>query len=250
MKNYILVHGAWGNAQEFDAVVKLLSEDGSRVTAIDLPGHGGNRVAIADVTMDAYIQKVVNEINGIEGKVILIGHSLAGFVISNVAEAIPEKIDRLIYIAAMLPKNGDVPLALMQSDKDGELLAEIIFSEDESYATLEENTIRSILLHDVKDQEHLNNSIPLFYMKQATQPFMAVAKLSEPKFGSVPKYYIRATKDKVLSPSLQDEMLANWKVDKVSTLTSGHFPLTSIPAGLVTAIKAFDASIEELSKVA
>jgi pimeloyl-ACP methyl ester carboxylesterase len=250
MKHYVLVHGAWGSATEFDKVVKLLSANGSRVMAVDLPGHGENHLPIADVSMDAYIQTVVDTITDIDEKVILVGHSLGGFVISHVAEAIPEKIDRLIYVAGMLPKTGDVPLGLMQSDRDGKLLPQIVFSEDESYATLEEKTIRDILLHDVKDEAHLTESIPLFFMKQAPQPFMVSAQLSEEKFGAVPKYYIRASMDKVLSPTLQDEMLSNWKVEQVLTLESGHFPLTSIPNPLVEAIKAFADPVETIQKVA
>ncbi len=250
MKNYLLVHGAWGNAAEFDEVVKLLSTDGSLVTAIDLPGHGENKSPIAEVTMDAYVQSVINTITELDKKVTLVGHSLAGAIISQVAEIIPESIDRLVYVAAMLPKSGDTPLGLMQSDKKGELLPKIIFSADQTYATLKEEDIRGILLHDVKDEAHLTKSIPLFFMKQATQPFMATAQLSEEKFGSVPKYYIRATIDKVLSPSLQDEMISNWKVEQVFTLKSGHFPLTSIPEQLVDTINLSGDLNETTQKVA
>lgn len=242
MKNYILVHGAWGAAWEFNEVAALLSADGSNVIAVDLPGHGDNKAPINEVTMDAYVQTVTNVINDQNDKVILVGHSLAGAVISQVAEIIPDKIDRLIYVAAMLLKTGESPLEMMQSDKDGELLANVIFSEDQTIATLNADTIRNILLNDVKDEERLEKLIPEFFMEQSTEPFMATAQLSEENFGSVSKYYIRASIDKVLSPALQDKMISNWKVEKVFTLESGHFPLTSVPEDLVDIIKI--ASIE------
>jgi len=236
MKNYLLVHGAWGNAKEFDEVVTLLSANGNKVTAIDLPGHGESNESIADVTMDAYVQRVIETINDIDEKVILIGHSLGGAIISQVAEAIPENIDRLIYVAGMLPKTGDTPLELMQGDEGGELFAKIIFSDDQSYTTLTSDLVRNILLHDVTDKVRLERLIPEFLMEQSTQPFMASAQLSEEKFGSVEKYYIRASLDKVLSPSLQEKMLSNWDVEKVYTLESGHFPLTSMADRLVEVI--------------
>jgi len=250
MNNYILVHGAWGAASEFDEVTKLLSADGSRVTAIDLPGHGGNKVAIADITMDAYVESVIDAINTVDEKIILVGHSLAGAIISQVAEAIPEKIERLIYVAAMLPKTGDTPLGLMESDEKGELLPRIVFSEDQSYATITEQDVREVLLHDVKEEALIKKSIPIFLMNQSTQPFMAPVQLSEEKFGSVPKYYIRANLDKVLSTSLQDEMLRNWKVARVSSLDSGHFPLISIPERLVDTIKLLSNDVETVQLVA
>jgi pimeloyl-ACP methyl ester carboxylesterase len=121
-KTFILIHGAWGAAWVFDEVNKLLSKDGSKVYVFDLPGHGENQKEISDVTMDAYVNHIDNFISKIDGKVILVGHSLGGAIMSQVAERISNKIEKLIYVAAMLPKNGDSPLGLIKSDKYGQLL--------------------------------------------------------------------------------------------------------------------------------
>lgn len=238
MRNYILVHGAWGAAWEFNNVAKSLIREGNNVIALDLPGHGENKAEISDVTMNSYVQTVVNAVNNLDEKVVLVGHSLAGAVISQVAEIIPKKIEKLIYVAAMLLKNGDSPLSVMQNDPDGELLPKAIFSEDGSYVTLSQKTVRNILLNDVDDEAYLDSIVPKFLFKQATEPFMAKAQLSDENFGSVAKYYIKALIDKVISPSAQDKMLTNWPVDKIFTLKSGHFPLTSIPEELVKTIKS------------
>lgn len=236
MKNYLLVHGAWGAAWEFDKVSELLSNEGHNVIAIDLPGHGENKANIANVTMNSYVQTVVDVINELNENVILVGHSLAGAIISQVAEVMPEKIDRLIYIAAMLLKDGESALGVMQDDAEGQLLSNTLFSEDGSYATVSEETIRSILLNDVNDEAYLGSIIPKFLFKQATEPFMAKAQLTEERFGSVEKHYIKASIDKVISPGAQEKMLSNWRVDKVFNLKSGHFPLTSMPEKLVEQI--------------
>ena len=109
----------------------------------------------------------------------------------------------------------------MESDEGGKLLANIVFSEDQTYATITGREVRDYMLHDVEDKERVERLIPHFLMKQATQPFMDPVELSEVNFGSVPKYYIRATRDQVMSIALQDEMLTNWKVEQVVTLESG-----------------------------
>ena len=237
MKNYLLIHGAWGGAWEFNEVVQHLSADGSNVKAIDLPGHGNNTLPVSEVTMASYVETVIEAINKMDGKVILVGHSLAGAIISQVAEAISEQIERLIYVAAILPVTGDSPLALMESDEDGELLKNVIFSEDMSIATLRNQDVRNLLLNDVTDKARLDSLVPHFLMEQSTEPFMAVSKLSDEKFGSVAKYYIRASIDKVLSPALQERMLTNWNVEAVRTLESGHFPLTSMAEALSDTIR-------------
>lgn len=237
MKNYLLIHGAWGAAWEFNKVTELLSNDGHNVVALDLPGHGENKANIADVNMNAYVQTVVKAINDLGEDVILVGHSLAGAVISQVAQIIPEKIESLIYVAAMLLKDGESPLSVMQNDAGGELLPNTLFSEDGSYATISEETVRNVLLNDVDDEAYLNSIVPRFLFKQATEPFMAKAQLTEEKYGSVEKHYIKASIDKVITPAAQEKMLNNWQVNNVFTLESGHFPLTSIPEKLVEIIK-------------
>jgi pimeloyl-ACP methyl ester carboxylesterase len=239
MKNYVLIHGAWGAAWEFNKVSEMLSNDGHNVIALDLPGHGENPAEIRNVTMKTYVQTIVAAMEKINGKVILVGHSLAGAIISQVAELVPEKIDQLIYVAAMLLKNGDSPFAVMQSDPLGELLPNTIFSEDGSYATFTEETARNVLLNDVTDEAYLSSIVHKFLFKQATEPFMAIAQLSNERFGSVAKYYVKTSIDKVVSPTAQDKMLTNWQVEKVVTLASGHFPLISIPEQLVEAIRRF-----------
>ena len=56
--------------------------------------------------MQNTVQKICDLIDTIEGKVILVGHSKNGIMISQVAEYRPEKIEKLIYLAAYLIPNG------------------------------------------------------------------------------------------------------------------------------------------------
>ena len=39
--------------------------------------------------------------------IVLIGHSYGGMVISGVAEQIPERINRLVYLDAFVPNDGE-----------------------------------------------------------------------------------------------------------------------------------------------
>lgn len=229
MKNILLIHGAWGGAWEFQEFIETLGKRGHQAHAIDLPGHGQSAAPISKVTMEAYVERVIEVAHTIEGPIVLVGHSLAGAIISQVAERIPEKIERLVYVAASLPKNGETVLGLMQSDEAGELLPRIVFSDDQSFATLEPEVVRNLLLHDVKEPERAAKLASKFDVKQATEPFMFPVKLTNEAFGSVAKSYVRATLDKVMSLSLQDRMVSAWEVETIFTLESGHFPMMSIP---------------------
>ena len=81
MSHYILVHGAWEGAWSWDLTQPALEKAGHRVTTIDLPGSPGAKRDIADVTMESYIETVIDVINGLRHKIILVGHSLAGAII-------------------------------------------------------------------------------------------------------------------------------------------------------------------------
>ena len=60
--------------------------------------------------------------------------------------------------------------------------------------------------------------------------------VTEERFGSVPKTYIRTSIDKMVSPALQGVMIKNWDVDSVFELKSGHFPTSSVPVELADAL--------------
>ncbi len=231
MSHYILVHGAWEGSWTWEYTQPVLERHGHTVTAIDLPGSHGNAQSIPQISLAGYVQTVADVINQLDHEVILVGHSMAGAVISQVAELIPEKIERLVYAAAFLLQNGDNVLAAMKRDPHGEFLPELSFSEDQSYATATEQTFRDKAFHDV-EEDRIRHTYPLMAERQATEPFLASLELSDEKFGTVPKTYIRTALDKMVSPTLQEEMIGSWKVDDVHVLTSGHFPTLSMPEEL------------------
>ena len=70
------------------------------------------------MSLNEYVKTVTAAVNAQPGKVTLIGHSMAGIVISQVAEQIPTKINKLIYVSAYLPKNGEDLLTLAKLDTE------------------------------------------------------------------------------------------------------------------------------------
>ena len=231
MNHYILVHGAWEGSWSWDYTRPTLEKQGHDVTAIDLHGRNDGTQKVTNVTMDSYVETVVEAINQLDHKVILVGHSMAGAVISQAAERIPEKIEKLIYVAAFLLNSGDSVIEAMQRDPNGEFLPELLFSDDQSSARATEKTWRGKAFHDVR-ADRTAEALPLVDVAQATEPFMAKLDVSAERFGTIPKVYIRTANDKMVSPKLQDEMLQNWNVDQTHVLQSGHFPTLSVPETL------------------
>lgn len=247
MSHYVLIHGAWEDSRAWDDVSAVLKQAGHAVTAIDLPGSGRNTLEIPQVTMARYVEHVVEVIDQIDQPVILVAHSMAGATTSQVAEQAPEKIERLVYVASFLLKDGGSVLEAMQSDEGGQLLPEIVFSEDQTYATVPEQVFRRVGFHDV-EEANIPRYFSLMAEKHATEPFMAKVALTDENFGSVLKTYIRTTIDRITSSDLQDRLIANWDVDAVLDLEAGHFPAFAVPEKLAALL--LEANHTKVTKAA
>jgi pimeloyl-ACP methyl ester carboxylesterase len=91
----------------------MLTERGQRVVRVTLTGLG-ERVHLAspDVGLTTHIADVVNVILWEALRdVVLVGHSYGGMVITGVADRIPERIHRLVYLDAFLPDSGEAVIA-------------------------------------------------------------------------------------------------------------------------------------------
>lgn len=106
---YVIVHGAWGGGWAFKKVDSLLAETGSIIYRPTLTGQGERvHLATKNVGLDTHIKDVVNTILYEDlYHVILIGHSYGGMVITGVADSVPERITKLIYIDALVPEDNE-----------------------------------------------------------------------------------------------------------------------------------------------
>jgi pimeloyl-ACP methyl ester carboxylesterase len=114
---YVIVHGAWGGGWDWRAVDSLLTLRGHRVLRVTLTGLG-ERVHLASpsIGLDTHIDDVVNTILWEDfHDVVLVGHSYGGMVITGVADRIPNRIRRLVYIDAFLPDSGETALGLVDT---------------------------------------------------------------------------------------------------------------------------------------
>jgi pimeloyl-ACP methyl ester carboxylesterase len=241
MSRYVLVHGAWEGAWSWENVVPVLEAKGHEVVTLELSGSSSNMKSIAEVSLDAYVSAVADILAETDDKVVLVGHSLGGTVISQVAERFPGRIERLVYVTAFLIENGATALETMQSDSAGQLLPQLVFADDESYATVSEDVWRNVAFHDAKP-DAIEAALSRLAEKQATEPFVAKLELSNDRFGSVPKVYIRTEIDRILTPALQDRMIQNWPVEQVVSLDAGHFPALSMPEQLAGALLSLAAA--------
>lgn len=68
--------------------------------------------------MDLIVRRLCKVLDESDGAVTLVGHSLGGVVISNLAEQRPSKINRLVYVTAFLMEAGNNSVSVLADDVD------------------------------------------------------------------------------------------------------------------------------------
>jgi pimeloyl-ACP methyl ester carboxylesterase len=220
----VLVHGAWHRPFCWDKVKPLLEGYGHTVRTPELPLSEG---------LDAYVDAVRDEIESCRDPVVLVGHSMAGAVISQVAEALPDRISRLVYLAAFVPLDGEcindkARLSLASALRDNMVV------NDEGLVTVKPAVIRSAFYHDC-DEADVTAAIKQL-RPQNPAAFTTKLSLTDGNYGRVPKQYIECIEDQAIHVSLQRQMAEAAGCSLINSMRSSHSPFFSQPAALAALI--------------
>lgn len=226
-KTFVVVHGAWQAPYAWEMVKSNLIKEGYKVILVQLPGHGNDAADHKKLHMDSYIKYVSDAITSLNQKVILVGHSMAGIIISGVAEQIPDLIEKLVYVAAYVPLNGQSAYTISLLDKQSLLGASLIVSEDQYEFDIKRDDITTIFCQDGSDE--VKQLILENYKSEPAAPFSDPVALSAENFGKVAKYYLETLHDNGIGNNLQKEMVATVGIEDVYVLNTGHSPSLSMP---------------------
>ena len=230
MSTFILVHGAWHGGWCWRHVAPLLRARGHQVHAPDLPGHGDDRAPATTQTLESYAARIGGLVDSCSGDVVLVGHSLGGLVVSAVAEARPERLRRLVYVTAFLPRDGDSLVSICSVDPDNPLNAATLRTPDGKCVTVDPARVRETFYPDcpAADVEFAQARLgpePLAVMFQTVQ-------VTPERFGKVPRAYLHCSLDVVLPKFVQEQMVAASPCQTVLTLPTGHSPFFAAPEKL------------------
>lgn len=226
-QTYVLVHGAWQAPYVWDAVRADLLKKGNNVIVIELPGHGADTTPAYKLSLDVYSNKVIESISKVNSKVILVGHSMGGMVITQVAEKIPSLISKLVYIGAFLPASGQALTDLTDSDPDSKLKSALVPSTDQLTLDVKRESLTALFIDDgtQADKERVITN----YRAEPTIPLTNKVTLTNEHFGAVEKVYIKTLKDVVISTGLQDQMIAKAGIKTIYEVNTSHSPFLAQP---------------------
>ena len=189
------MHGAWAGGWIWKKIIPLLRAAGHDVYATTATGMG-DRVHLADpaIDLDTHVTDVVNVLEFEElTDVTLVGWSYGGMIISGVAERVPERLARLVYLDASVPTDGE-------NGYDAELCSEEARAADRAAAeaagmpgfVVSMWTGSAALTPDPADQAWLFAKFVPQPLATYTQPI----QLGNPAAAAVPRAFIFCTQGK------------------------------------------------------
>jgi Predicted hydrolases or acyltransferases (alpha/beta hydrolase superfamily) len=227
MKTFILIHGSWHSSWNWHRVIPILEKRGHKAIAIDLPGMGRDKTPIHEVKMASTVAIICKLIDSIDGKVILVGHSKNGIMISQAAEYRPDKIEKLVYLAAYLVPHGKTQREYSLQDTGGILKPYVTMNETGNAHTLEPEIYREGLYADCGDD--IVELAKLLLSHEPVESGITPLYLTADNYGRVPRIYIECTEDKAVTPFIQRLMYTETHCEQVYSLPTSHSPFFSKP---------------------
>jgi pimeloyl-ACP methyl ester carboxylesterase len=256
-------------------VVPLLAESGRRAIAVDLPGHGvsarfpaaylqpgqpglAEEVSpLRELTLDTVAEAVVEVVRSLGADprasrpIVLVGHSLGGAVITRTAQLVPDEVDHLIYLAAVVPTRLATTVEYFILPEAGPPNPNLYVGNPASIGASRINPRTT----DPTYRELLRTT---FYGDLSTEDFLAYANALTPdqptgiasaavgttadRWGTVPRTYIKTLQDRAIAPALQqgmideaDQFTPDNRFNQI-TIDSSHSPFASQPEQLTKTI--------------
>jgi pimeloyl-ACP methyl ester carboxylesterase len=221
--HFILVPGAFHGGWCWERVVPLLKAGGHEVQTPNLPGTGADATPLTGDVLGRWARFIADLANAAGEPVILAGHSRGGIVISEAAELVPDRVARLVYVTALLLPAGATALGEHQLGDTGEMMTPL------PVEAAQPGFYHLCSLEDARAA--VDRLVP-----EPVSPLVQPLRLSEARFGSVPRAYIEAAEDRAITLDYQRAMQAALPCDPVITLQSDHSPFYSMPAQLAEAL--------------
>src|SRR3954451_24401654 len=238
MARFVLVHGAFHGAWCWEPLVGALSAAGHTVTTLDLPGHGDDPTPVADITLDAYAQRICDALADEPEPVLLVGHSMGGVAVTQAAARCPEQVARLVYVAAFLPGDGQSLVDLTKLPEGaGDMVQENMAVDGEPpVGTMPAEAAREAFYGKCSPQQ-ADRAIERL-RPQALAPFGTPADRGEAGAGP-PRAYVISTEDRALPTALQRRLVADNPDLDVVELDADHSPFLSATNELAAALDRF-----------
>jgi pimeloyl-ACP methyl ester carboxylesterase len=249
----VFVHGGAHGAWCWEPILPYV--DGESL-AVDLPPKsirgGPDRFEtlpeLRTLTIDDFTRSLLDDVDtaGIE-RFVLVGHSMGGLTISEVARRVPDRVEHLVYVSCMVPPEGASAIEALPEDLQDltrRAVEETRQGGDNPIGGLDEQTTRSMFCNDMDEEQ-----ARFVFDRTGTE---AAVVLAEPATRAgippeLPKTFVKLLRDQSLPPERQDVLVGNLRASPgghvdVVTIDAGHDVMISRPKDLADALNPIAAA--------
>jgi len=172
---------------------------------------------------------------------VLVGHSMGGLTIAEVARRAPERVAQLIFVSCLVPpEGGTVVDALPESVRDmtREAMARARAGDVALGPGMDDALKRHMFCNDMDDEqtrfvlERCGHECPSAFLDTVTRDGIPA---------TLPKTYVRLLRDQALEPATQDQQIAHLRASpggevRVVELDCGHDAMVSRPRELAAVL--------------
>jgi pimeloyl-ACP methyl ester carboxylesterase len=238
MTNFALLHGGGQGGWVWDEVAGLLSENGAKVIALDVPGCGEKR---GRETSDLSVPEIVDELiadlrtSGLND-LILVGHSQAGTIMPKIVAKVPDLLHRLVYLCCSAPLPGQNIMMMMGQGLHGENADEVGWARDRK--AVGKQDLYSVMFCNDMDEVQTT----AFMNRASRDDWPMAANLatdwSYDHLIDVPSSYILCEQDNALPFDWQHRFAERLHCERIVNLDAGHQAMTTQPEAVAKLLLA------------
>jgi pimeloyl-ACP methyl ester carboxylesterase len=225
MARFVLVHGAFSGGWIWEPLAEKLTASGHEVEAPDLPGAGDDDTPVAKVNLDAYAERICEVLDASPQPSILVANSMGGIVATEAAARRPDRVTRMIYVAAFMPGDGQslIDLTSLPEGADDQVQANVVVEGEPPVGTLPEDTAREL---NLASSPEVTEWAVARMGRQPVVPFTEPVSLNN-EFERIPRTYVICAQDRAIPPPLQHRMVRERDVSDAIELDTDHHPQLS-----------------------
>ncbi len=209
IKNIVLVHGAFADGSGWEAVAKILEQDGYKVSVAQPPETSyAEDVKYARAAVDA-----------MDGPVVIVGHSYGGAIITEAGN--DPKVSALVYIAAFALDDGESCASIEQAVPQA---SKAFKADNEGNWWIDQAHFAADFAADVPPA--VSHFMAISQVPISTDSF--THKVTSPAWKTKPTWYMVATADRSINPE-QERMMAKRAHAKTVEVNASHVAYMSHP---------------------
>jgi pimeloyl-ACP methyl ester carboxylesterase len=224
----VLVHGNWADASSWNGVIERLQDRGFSVVAPPNTLRGSNQDA---PYLASYLQTI-------PGPIVLVGHSYAGFVITNAATGL-ENVKALVYVDAFAPDENERIIDLLASTDScvtDSAVNQVPFDGGvDLYLRWEPNPPYPGFLECFANGVDEETARLLFAGQRPAAAQQFFDPSGPPAWETIPSWALLGTLDNVIPPDFQQTMYERAGAS-ISRVRAGHLNLITRPEAAVRVI--------------